>query len=220
MEINTNIIANMLAIEASKPEIYYETQAVSVTTSTALRSPQINFLVGPQYLAISAETATSVTSDEYMPDWTVANSLAVSLHRTSVRYKVLESMDSGSRFAGKVGGTQYDQILFFRKTNNQTIKNVRLAGTNATTSSGAISTTLTTASNDYTYIAIHYYFSGTANPTITYDMPMQRVANSSSTLTGFNYAIYNGITPPQLTQTVTSTLGTNPRQILFWLALS
>jgi len=224
MDINSNIIANMLTTETAKPKIQYVTSLTSVTTATNIRSPRLAITpgVGPNYLAILTETATAVTNDGDLTGigWTLVGSMAVVNHRTRIYYKILEYFETGVRYEGQVGGTQYDQMLLFKTNSNQKIGNIRLVEPQTLTASGQISSTLSTASSDHSYLAIHYYFSSTASPTISYTPTMQRVANSDSNLTGISYSIYNGTTPGNLTQTANATLGTNPRQALFWLALS
>lgn len=223
MDYTINNIGTIVSVEGNKPVVEYNGQSVLVSASTAIATPTVDRAVNGSYLAIMAQCSTALTTTGTLPGWTNIASFGTS-NWVDLNYKILETSDSGARYSSNVGGTQYDQILFFRNTTGQNFRRVRLVGTTTSLATGAISATMSmdASAKMYgpTFIALHYYFNTTtSNPTITYNVPMTRIANSSSALTGMNYLIYNKTVPTELTQTVTSTLAGTIRQAIFWLEL-
>lgn len=223
MDYNINNIGTIISVEGNKPVVEYNGQSVLVSTSTTITTPTVDRAVDGSYLAIMSQCSTSLVASSAPSGWTSITNFGTT-NTVEIYYKILETSDSGARYTSTYGGTQYDQILFFRNTTGQSFRRVRVVGTTTSTTSGAISSTLSIESGlkmyGPTFIALHYYFNTvTSTPTITYNVPMTRVANSSSALAGMNYLIYNKTTPSQLTQTVTSTLSGTIRQAIFWLEL-
>ena len=219
MDYNINRIGNIISTEASKPALQYVSSPVLVSTSTTIRSPTINLAVNNSYLAILAETSSAMTSAGTLPGWTSITTIGAVTYQTNLYYKVLEPGDSGSRLDSMYGGTQYDQMLIFKTTSNQSIRRVRVVDVVTSTTSSAISTTLTPLTRyGSTFIALHYYFNtGQASPVITYNNAMTKISNSGSPITGMNYLIYNKTEPTQTTQTITPGMTLTMRQAAFWL---
>lgn len=224
MDFTTNKIGAIASVEGNKPVVEYIGQSVLVSASTTITTPTIDRAVDGSYLAIMSQCSSARAAVGTMENWTSIATFGTTSFQGSVAYKILELSDSGTRYNSEYGGTQYDQILFFRNTTGQSFRRVRAVGATVSTATGAISSTLSmeASTKQYgpTFIAIHYFFSSTStNPIITYDTAMTRVNNTGSTLTGMSYAIYNKTIPSQLTHTATSALTGTARQVSFWLEL-